>query len=465
MPIFVMVILTLSFFSASTAGAVIQGNDRGVSSTPTGQSSITADAQTRQNSSSTGNENTSQAPSNLVWPAELSASIEASANSAGSTGNAVGLTLTQSTLQSETNAVYTGYLQIAALPYFDQLYSLHGHPSFVYQTTNNMSGALESASFGFAYLGANESITTVWTVNPFTGLVVGPTNSTAPPATATYASHNWAGYEFYGSGTPQLQSAISDQYFVYVKASSTSPSNVPSGTTVDQVFSVWSGLDDANGGSGNLAQDGYITDATHCGTPPCKGEPFYEFYCPSLSGCMPTIGTWGTFTSVSFNDNVVELVRWSGYPGLWQFQVKDYTTLATANGWFEVIQNGSGPLPSGYHPDWSVFIDEAYSNSGLIQQISYFQDEDFYDITVCASSGTCYDGINLSNTPFQLGQACSQWYLGIYGFSCLVEDQNAADQYWGSGYTGGYWGETGYSAVTGHDSDYDYNCVTGADPC
>jgi hypothetical protein len=411
--------------------------------------------------------NSTHTVSSLLPPAEAAAAVESFYNSGGPSGTSNTLNASAATISAAATAIDSAFQTVSQYPGFLALYNQFGPPGFDFEIGSTIGGGAGSANLGFHYVFGGLSITTSWSTNLSTGLTSGPTNVSGIAASA-FDSPNWGGSEAYVglslAGAPELDVADSDEAYPAAATYPSTPANVPGGTNVYQVVAVWAGLDDAQDGTGNLAQDGYTTNASACLRVCNTGQPFYEFYCPNIVGnCMPTLATYSTFPTVNTNDVVTNLVRWANYPGLWEFQTKDYSkstgNVGTA---FEDVINNSW-LSGGFHPHWADYINEAYGIHGLTQQISDFSQTNFYDVTICKSSGGCVYTNSASYVYYRLDQQCGAWLYGIYNFICISPNLNTNQGYTNS--NGGYWGEFGYPYVTWQNSDYDWNCVTGRVPC
>jgi hypothetical protein len=436
--VLVVICMAVAYGGASTA--ISQWNSlefSGLSSTSVQSDSSQIDNQT------TGNAIQSLMPSTEAQGTVLAAYSEISADGV-STANFTNV----STVSADISTVFATLSNNST---FISLARSLGSSAFRFQVGNMLTTGVTHAYFSFQDDRGSRSNTTTWDANLVSGALSGPVKVSTPKAMATtYDSGNWAGWQTWvpGNPTPTLDGLVYDSVYPTISTLSTSPQNVPSGTTMHQVAAVWAGLTDNAAGGNNFLQDGFSTDATN--TAWASGTPWYEAVC---SGCP---GTWSVFSGFTTNpvagDSIGSMVKWSGANGYWLMKDTDFTTNLYG------LQNLSivGWLPHGIHPQWGLEIVEAFQYSGVDQQIAKFSQVNFYDITICPSrdqSSCSYADNATSGSIFQLDQACSSLVLYI----CYAHNLNT-NQNWNYAY-GGVWNEYEYPDVTWDNSNYDYDCI------
>jgi hypothetical protein len=352
-----------------------------------------------------------------------------------------------------SSAITSAFQAVSQFAAFRALNSTYGRSAFTFQVGNELSTGVTQAYYGFNFQKNNRSVTEFWDANLTSGAISGPSNrSIMPVQTTIYNSHNWAGWETWIPGTPQLEGFVTDQNYPTISTSSTGAQNVPSGTTVDQVAAVWADLTDS---SGNILQDGFLTDATNHANG--LGLAWYWLTGPGITGgstgcSLYSVSTFASNVDASTGDSVSEMVKWSGANGYWLMEDNDLTSGHYGLVNMSVVNCG---LSSGFHPYWGQEIVEAYT-SGVIQQIAQFSQVNFYDITICPGRTTAscsYADNATSGTVYQLTQACASLSLGL----CWAHNLNT-NQNWNNAY-GGHFNEYEYPDVSWQNSQYDYNCI------
>lgn len=353
------------------------------------------------------------------------------------------------------------FLRVQANPAFAQALAISPGASFNLQLRSGTSVGISDAYFSVNWASGDSVHTAYWDGDLSTGGLRGPVlethraaynpppSSKSPPATKSATnSNNWAGSEFYNVICYRLCTAsglyleTADTKVTTIAVPPQNPANVPTGTFVHAVASVWTALSGGAGGANGLMQTGYLTDAT---SPTWYDYTyFYEFYPQPLY-------TWAGAPHTKPGDIVTEYVHYNSRVGTWVLEVADDTTGLA----YTTTMN-----PSGFSPRYAEFITEAYTytegGTGVVQQIAAFSNPptDFEDGWIEAGTGSIYTLTTLYNNGwdniYQLSQFCSFWFLGI----CLILGSNTNQNYiFQNGYYGGY----GYPEVSWVTSQFDYN--------
>jgi len=330
--------------------------------------------------------------------------------------------------------------KVATTPAFSAAAQSPGTGGLVFSLKYSDTIGVTYASFGFNSISAGVGNSTYWLGDLATNHVSGPVVSRYPLTRASMIdSANWAGWSFWGSGTPQLNGVQSDEN---VPTISVPPQG--NGGTVDAVVSTWIGLTGKN--SNDILQTGFARDATNPNN--WNYNMWYEFYPYNyMTPYSPSI-------TVAPGNDVWEAINWQG--GLtWTLNVDDFTTGKGILLTLDLANLGA----SSFVPYYTDFIVEAYSSSNGIQQIAEFTPAvNFYDTEFCTYNGqTCYTSYTAgsANTNiYQLQQNCNQ-FLGL----CYSNIDNT-NQVYTNGY-GGYFGGYGYPDVSWVTSSYSYTFVNG----
>ncbi len=267
--------------------------------------------------------------------------------------------------------------------------------------------------------------------------VVGPTVVVHSPTfieDSTSPSGNWAGSSWWGSGspTPTIISTTSDEVYPTISTVNDPPQNLPKGDSLHQVTSVWDGLTNAQN---YLLQTGLYTDATEGMT---YGQTFYELACNPGSYCPsgPDFYMSGQLQQVPFGHTANEEVIHTSSETQWIVGVDDYNTGIYAQQTYNIAQW----LPNGFVPQWTQYIVETPTSSGLVQQLASFSGVVVGDATYC-STNQCWTTYDQSYNDYQLQQSGSgaNVNLGYRNADC------------------GFHGDYGCPTVSYINSNYDYN--------
>jgi hypothetical protein len=303
----------------------------------------------------------------------------------------------------------------------------------------NTSGRLgiTDAYYTFVSTVANLTTETYWDESLPSGAVAAPASISYPVTFHSIIdSPSWAGWSYWGTGTPALGSVSSDIRVPDVYVPPQSPAGVPSGKTVDAVSSSWVGLtgDSANGQS-DLLQTGTDRDATLGNGYPVWWEDYP--YIPDTA-FLNTNVIPGDYLQESLNHQ-------SG--NTWSFVDVDLTRQTS---WSSTV-NIANYWPSGhtFTAYWTEYIEEAFTygegGTDVIQQIAEFSTLNFYDANYCTlNHANCWGTSNNSkNNIYQLQQ------------NYFTDNTN---QNYQSGW-GGYFHEWGYPDVSWVTSSYYYYAV------
>jgi hypothetical protein len=323
------------------------------------------------------------------------------------------------------------------------------------------ASGITQAYFGFDWHDLAQAYTTYWTLHLAADQLSGPVTQSSPIAYhGLDYTVNWAGWEYWSSGTPALGYNTADELVPTVSVPSQTPANVPSGIYVHAVATAWLSLAASQGGANGLLQTGFSTDATQ----PAWSDYnlWYEYFLSSSSSQCPAYNYPGSPVTTP-GDYVWEIIEAAPatHPGSFSVSAYDMEKHVGAQIW---LNPGDCGLTSSWRPYFAEYIVEAYAygeNGQLVvQQIAKLSSQvAFYDEQWCnyGSFSSCYTpGLpDVSDQIYQLAQSQAFiWGQGTCGWFCNWDDNT--NQVYNSG-CGGYFGSCGYPTVSWVTSDFDYN--------
>lgn len=356
-----------------------------------------------------------------------------------------------------TSSTYDSYVQLTSESTFSSALETFGASSFILSFSFSDAG-ITQAYFGFNWFTPTQASTTYWSLNEATGLLSGPITQSATVAFHNFDySINWAGWEYWPSGTPSLGANQGDELVPTISVPPQSPANVPSGIYVHAVATAWLSLAASQGGSNGLLQTGFSVDASQ----PSWSDynMWYEYYLSSSSSPCPSYNFPGNPTTAP-GDYMWESINVQNN-GSWF--ILDVNEGNSHVGGSVYVQSGYCGMTSSWRPYYAEYIVEAYTydenGQGVIQQIAKLSSQvAFYDQEWCTYSfSTCYttSSSGLNSNIYQLAQSQTTIFgYGSCGWFCNWDDNT--NQVYNSG-CGGFFGTCGYPTVSWVTSDFNYN--------
>jgi hypothetical protein len=294
---------------------------------------------------------------------------------------------------------------------------------------------VSNAIFEFQSQNALSANTTYWNLDLATNSIVGPvTSSQQSVSLSTYTQDNWAGWSYWGGGTPQLTSLYSDTEAVAFVQPGVAPSNVPQGDHVEAAGAAWIGLTGKGSstcGSYGLLQVGYIWVY---GGP---AEALYQF-----APCMDDADYFSPAIDVAQGDLVYEYLNESATsPNTWYITFFDFTTYEGATVTFNV---------ANYVSSWKAYytnlIVEApgtlFSSPSQIAQFN--SSVNFYDVEFWSTA-------NMKYTSYNMASNSNIYQLNQYG-------GDNTHQIYDDAY-GGVYDDYGYPTVSWVNSNFNWDYV------
>lgn len=250
--------------------------------------------------------------------------------------------------------------------------SLANYGSITLGSEYNISSSSLNTYFMVNWNNGVDSISEQWLLNvrsdvtaPSPLIYSGPTQySTSAEgnsfASSSHGSVNWAGYGMYlkGGFLNIYKQAISDNAANTQVVGIEMPPSSQVDSSVDQVATAWIAVSNVWDGSNGLAQTGYL----RCATTNSGYNLFYEDYNSGVSSPQP-VQYYPNDPTVS-PGNILDMTVQASNNN-WDFEIYNYNT-STA---YTAVVSPSTDTPSftGYN---ALYILEAYSNGGTIQQIA-----------------------------------------------------------------------------------------------